>query len=484
LRSVVIALALLASAACKKARDPEQTRIDDNATSSNVVVRVEVRGRSLSELEQQVAIPLEKAVTGITNVTAIDATISGHTVELVLTVAPREDARVISQEVARRVASTTPTPNVILEPTSDRVSRFVATKEQPTAIAAPGVHRVHTCGPERVREIVVDGAQLAASKLTLDDVFEAIEKTGGRSLDDVSYKHDVDASPCRVVLGGTHLASVHYDGNSEMYATVMRLGWTVPSMLGNQVEIIIAVSEPEPGIVERFATAVRDHPKVSGVIAMEEPGPPNTARIIFHGKYDADAREIANSAVAAVPGTHLLEVRGGEYSGQQAEAIVTGTDRRDVLVRARTALAAVAPIDPEGGAGCIGCEVQSQLVLELVESSAAIAPRIGDLLHRNGIEVAAADGVPTRLRIVSGAELSPETIGRLPVRDGRGGVVPLSSLGTLTLADRPSVLLRHDGKPAVIVWKRSWKSTVGDSQETLAKALPDAVLRVVYTPLW
>lgn len=487
-------------AACKQPPDPEQQLVEAHAVSSDVLVRVDAPGLALSEIEQRVAVPLEQMLVGLAKVEGIDTRIhSGH-LELVLRVAAGEDARPIALEVAMRssaaaklLASSASRPVVALEPRSGGVMRFESMSERPQPIDMPGVQRMPICGPERGREVVIDPAKLVQANVAIDDVLAAVDGRpvqladallpGGHRLGDVASIGEADRSDCHVVSGATHLASLHHTSWSvEMYEALSRAGWRPTKLLGGQVEVLIGFDGAGTELVARVARNLQGQPGIDGAIAMEERGPPHVGRIIFHPSWDAKVREAVRASVAAVPGVHVIELI--EASGQRAEAVVTGPDRRALIERTRTALLELGKVDPEGGAGCLGCDLVAQLELQLAESASPLAPRLPGLLRREGIEVSSSGGSPLRVRIDQGIELSPQVVAEVPVRTSAGTPAPLSSVAALAITERPAMLLRHDGQAAVIVWKRPWKATIYGAKETLQKAFPGAPVREAYSALW
>jgi hypothetical protein len=496
-----IAGAVLLASACSEP-DPEAEKLSEIARRSNVIVRAELAGQTLTELEQRVAIPIERALGNVPHVTAIDTTIRGSRVEIVLVVVEGNDARVIERDITHRLLTAVVPPatrtTTVLASTWSSVIRLTSSSDRPeTVVDAPGVSRLRTCGPDMVHEVVLDPAKLAAYKLAIDDVFVALESSSAEAallpgdvrIDAVATIGEVDRSPCRVSGGEhRHVGSIHHE-SVEFWKTLERLraaGWSLLPMLGGHCELVFGfdgVEVSSADAIARVTDRLRGQPGIEIGFAMEELGPPHVGRIIFRPAYDAKPRDAAKAAVAGVRGVRLLEIiETGMVGTREATATLTGDDRDALMTQARAALPALEAIDPEGGTGCVGCDRRAVLELRAGEAMTANTARIVKLVG-DGVDVTTKSGI-VRVRIAMGAELAPEVLAGLLVRTNTGGTAPLSSVAEIRTVPRPSVLLRRDGKPAVRVWKHPITITIGEATMDLQQAFPAAVVAEGFPELW
>ncbi|MFN0250355.1 MAG: hypothetical protein ACKV2T_25980 [Kofleriaceae bacterium] len=492
---------MLALASACKDPDPEVVKAGEIARRSNLIVRADLAARTLAELEQLVAIPLERALAGVPHVTAIDTTIRGAQVEILLVVAVGTDARVIERDVKLRLLTAVVPPatqtTTVLASTWSGAIRLTTSEERPDAFDAPRLSRVRTCGPDIVREVAIDPVKLAAHGLAIDDVLAALASSSAEAallpgevrIDAVATIGDTDRSPCRVVGDRyRHVASIHAENAdfSKTLGPIMSAGWSLLPMLGDQHELVIGFDGFEGAAHEAIARVVSTLQAQHGIeigFAMEERGPPRVGRIVFRPNWDAKVRDAANAAVAAVPGVRLLElVETGLGSSEQAVAIFTGEDRDELIARARAALPVLAEIDPQGGMGCTGCDQRVVLELRAGEATSDNTARIARLVG-DGLDIASSAG-PVRVRIAAGAELAPEAIAGLLVRTSSGATAPLSTVAEIATVERPSVLLRRDGTPAVRLWKRPRNSTGAGLRIDIAKMFPGVTVILEYPELW
>lgn len=499
-----VLLALVSLAACRRRASSDDPAPAPAATDDDVVIVVPATGGSLGELERTLAIPLEAAVAGLRPADTIDTVITRQGLELRLTVAPGEDARGLVADVRARLsqlpagALAGATPRVYREPKSALDVLLEGGEEPARPFEHPSAHLLHTCDRIAVRDVTIDPARLTATGVTLDEVLRAITAqrtslatltvTPEITLAQVAELEEGDLSTCRVVSGESRLARLQVARADVAPAirAALTAGWKL-AVLRHEAQAIIELPDRDPE--EALRTAARklgSQPGIDRVIALLEREPHLRGRLLFGTSYDAKVREV----LAALPEVRLGEAIAGDFRSARVEAILVGDDRAAMIARARAALAEATPLPAGTFVGCEGCDEETSVELALAEDPDApgaqraegalgvSAGMLSDALGSRGLVLPAREATPIRIRIASpGPEANLAALGALPLRSSNRKIIPLSTIATARAVPRPTMLLRHAGKPAVIVWRQPWSETGGDAEHALTAALPGATVR-------